>query len=101
MIWDLIKLLLLILAVFLYSVSLYQNNAQIRHLEKKCAAKEGLIDAQRRLLEAYVEAKELAYREMYELMGDVLTLETERDYWKKRALSMQRELYHDGFFEEE
>jgi len=101
MIWELIKLLLLVALVIVYAIVIYQYNAQICYLEKKCALDKKIIDAQRRLIEAYLEGKEAAFRVAYELMGDVVTLETERDYWKQRALSLQRELYHGSFFEEE
>lgn len=108
MIWDLVQLVLLALFMLAYIAVLYQENVLLRHRERVHRHDCQVIDAQRRLLEAKVEHMEIMYRERHELyedinslMGDVLNREKERDYWKNRALSLQRQLYHGEFFEEE
>ena len=58
-----------------------------RQLDRKCVT----ISRQNLALNKAVETAEFLHKETFDLMGDVLTLETERDYWKTRALAMTRE----------
>ena len=99
--WSLIAGVIILLGMLMIIISNFYYGRLVAEWENRMNRNELTILRQRVALEKSVETSEFLHQETFELMGDVLTLETERDYWRKRALSMQRELYHDGFFEEE
>ena len=101
MIWDLIQIILLILFIVVYVISLYQNNVLLRDSDKMIALQESINASLKGALKKSVETCEFLHKESFELLEELGKTEIERDRWKEHALSLQRQLYHGNFFEEE